>query len=173
MTANPASMSGPQPFEHQEQFMPFMGRGTPRGRVEDNDYVEEEWFASGEDESGHPYETVMFVRRPRDQKNFSGTVIVEPMHATPVTPIWMATSLYIMRSGHGWAAITCQKTSLDGYVKPSSPQRYESLRIYADPPSKGAPVWDLGRPVLKADPATRAAFWAERLRENEIGRAHV
>ena len=80
-------------------------------------------------------------------------------------PIWLYTSDYIMRSGHGWAVIASQKTALDAHVKSANPQRYESLAIEADPPPPDAPEVDaLNLPV--GDPAKMAAFFAEMQRQN-------
>lgn len=166
MRVHPASLSQPGFAGRPGSLMPFMGRGSRRAHPDEFGYVEEEWFASGADDRGQPYVTTVFVRRPGDPERFSGAVIVEPLHASPVVPVWMATAPYVMRSGHGWVGIASQKISLDGYIKPSSPERYESLCIAADPPARGAPQLDLSRPVLRGNAATREAFWAEREREN-------
>ena len=72
--------------------MPFVGLGGYLGSLDDAGYVEEEWFAAGE-EGGRPYATTVVVRRPRDPAAFSGTLIVEPLHAMGATPVWMYTSL--------------------------------------------------------------------------------
>src|SRR5262245_33392970 len=116
MSIRPASLDH-RPFRvDSPRFLPWGGSFG----LEDFDYVEEEWFASGE-EQGRPFTTWMLVRRPRDPSRFSGTVIVEPLHAYPISPIFLYTSRYIMRSGHGWACVGSQKTSIDINVRPSNP----------------------------------------------------
>ena len=162
MTVTPAALDRPQV---RARSAPYVPPGEYRGRLDDFDYVEEEWFATGEAD-GRTYTTTVFVRRPRDQQRFSGTVVVEPLHAMGAPPIWLYTSDYIMRSGHGWAVISSQKTALDAHVKSSNPERYESLAIEADPPPPDAPEVDaLNLPV--GDPAKMAAFFAEMQRQNQ------
>ena len=112
-----------------------MPTGAFRGTLDQFDYVEEEWFASGEIE-GHPYATSLTVRRPRDSSRFSGTVMVEPVHAASAAPVWIYTSTYQMRAGHAWAAVCSQKTVLDGFVKPTNAERYASLDIWSGATSR-------------------------------------
>ncbi|HEY0960583.1 MAG TPA: alpha/beta hydrolase domain-containing protein [Novosphingobium sp.] len=101
-------------------------------------YVEEEWFASGIDDFGQPYKTLIYLRRPRDAARFSGVVIVEPLHASANTPVHSYCGPYIARSGHGWACVASQKTPLDSRLKASNPDRYASLHIEAGGPPPGA-----------------------------------
>jgi hypothetical protein len=127
----------------------FVPTGSYLGTLEDFGYVEEEWFAAGSVD-GHPYRTQLTVRRPRDAARFSGSVLVEPVHAASAAPIWIYTSLYQMRSGHGWVAVCSQKTVLDAFVKPTNPDRYISLDIWSDVPPEEASVNAL---ALPRDPA--------------------
>lgn len=137
MTVSPAVLSRPPSRRGSKPFTPS---GAYRGTVEEFDYVEEEWLASGEVD-GHRYSTTVFVRRPRDQAGFSGTVIVEPLHAASAAPIWIYTSLYQMRAGHGSAVVCSQKSALEAFVKPSDPERYASLDIWSEaPPIEGDPL---------------------------------
>ena len=76
MTVDPATITCPPAVDASARFVPT---GQFRGSLEEFDYVEEEWFASGEVD-GHPYTTALTVRRPRDPAHFSGTVVVEPVH---------------------------------------------------------------------------------------------
>lgn len=117
----------------------FVPRGEYRTHAADFGYVEEEWFASGVDDSGKPYKTYVFIRRPSDLARFSGVVLIEPLHATSAAPIYMYTGAYIMRSGHGWACVASQKTPLDDAVKPTNAERYASLRIEAETRGARAP----------------------------------
>ncbi len=130
MTVVPATLSRPPDVEPPARFVPT---GAFRGTLDQFDYVEEEWFASGQID-GHPYATSLTVRRPRDSSRFSGTVMVEPVHAASAAPVWIYTSTYQMRAGHGWAAVCSQKTVLDGFVKPTNAERYASADIWSDAP---------------------------------------
>src|SRR5215218_3905662 len=49
-------------------------------KVEDFPYVTEEYFVSGT-AANAPYQTRIVVRRPKDAKAFSGTVVAEAQHA--------------------------------------------------------------------------------------------
>ena len=130
MTVTPATLVRP---EARDGSAPFVPSGWFRGDPGDFDYVEEEWFASGEVE-GHPYVTTVYVRRPRDPDPFSGTVMVEPVHAMSAAPVWQYVSSYLMRAGHGFAAIGSQKSALETHVKPFDPERYAALEIWSDAP---------------------------------------
>jgi len=129
MAVQPATLSSPP----EGAGSPFVPTGAFQGSLEEFDYIEEEWFADGEVD-GHPYRTSVFVRRPRDAARFSGTVIVEPLHAASAAPMWIYTNTYNLRSGHGWACICSQKSPLDAHVKPSNPERYATLDIWSDAP---------------------------------------
>jgi hypothetical protein len=158
MPVQPATLVRPPSAPPGERFVPT---GQYRGSLEDDDYVEEEWFASGKVD-GHSYSTALTVRFPRDGTRFSGTVIVEPVHAASAAPIWIYTSVAQMRSGHGWAAVCSQKSVLDGFVKPTNAERYASMEIWSDaPPLEAAGVEGLRLP---RDPAAMQARMA-RMRE--------
>ena len=49
-------------------------------KVEDFPYLTEEYFVSGT-AANAPYQTRIIVRRPKDPKSFSGTVVAEAQHA--------------------------------------------------------------------------------------------
>ncbi|HEY7104887.1 MAG TPA: alpha/beta hydrolase domain-containing protein [Acidimicrobiia bacterium] len=130
MTVTPAQLTRP---DAREGSTPFVPSGFFRGELGDYDYVEDEWFATGEVE-GHPYVTSVYVRRPRDPGRFSGTIMVEPVHAMSAAPVWQYVAPYMMRSGHGFAAVCSQKSALDTHVKPFDADRYASLDIWSDAP---------------------------------------
>jgi hypothetical protein len=144
---------------------PFVPSGGYRGTPEEFGYVEEEWLASGEVD-GHPYTTTVFVRRPRDKSGFTGTVVVEPVHAASAAPIFIYTGVYMMRSGHGWAAICSQKTALDAFVKPSDPERYASVDIW----SEGPPMENPGLAVPR-DPQAMQARMEQMRKVNALSPA--
>jgi Alpha/beta hydrolase domain len=60
MTLMPATFFLPKLDTVSEPFRPGMDH---QSRLEDYDYVEEEWFATGEGDS-RPYTTTVLVRRP-------------------------------------------------------------------------------------------------------------
>jgi hypothetical protein len=161
MTVGPATISRPPAVDPPARFVPT---GSFRGSLDEFDYVEEEWFASGEVD-GHAYTTALTVRRPRDPARFSGTVMVEPVHAASAAPIWIYTSLYQMRHGHGWVSICSQKSALDAFVKPTNPERYASLEIWSDEPQAEASGIDSLR--LPRDPAGMQARM-ERMRRVNV-----
>ena len=114
---------------------------------------------------GHPYTTSVFVRRPRDKSRFSGTVVVEPLHAASAAPIFIYTAPYIMRSGHAWACVCSQKAPLDAFVKPSNDDRYVSLDIWSDaPPQEGSGFG----PGLPRDPSAMQARMEQMRRVNVL-----
>jgi len=159
MTVNPASLT-PAPSKGE----PFVPSGGYRGSVDQFGYAEEEWFATGEVD-GHPYTTSIFVRRPRDKSRFSGTVIVEPLHAASAAPIFIYTAPYIMRSGHAWACVCSQKAPLDAFVKPSNNDRYASLNIWSDAlPQEGSGFG----PGLLRDPSAMQARMEHMRRVNVL-----
>jgi hypothetical protein len=161
MTVEPATMSHAPAIDASARFVPT---GSFRGSLEEFGYIEEEWFAEGQVD-GHPYATTLTVRRPEDSPRFSGTVIVEPVHLASAAPIWIYTSLYLMRAGHGWAAICSQKSALDLFVKPMNPDRYVSLDIWSDAPPLGTTGLDQLR--LPREPA------AMRERMEQMRRVNV
>jgi hypothetical protein len=162
MAVQPAQLSRPDAPAGSEPFVPT---GSFEGDPTEYDYVEEEWFATGEVD-GHPYTTTVYVRRPRDAARFSGVVVVEPVHAASAAPVWIYTSDYLMRSGHGWAAICSQKSVLDGFVKPHDADRYASTEIWADtPPLQTTGVGGAGVP---SDPEERAARFAQMQKMNAL-----
>lgn len=109
--------------------------------VEDlpRDYVEEEFFVSGEAtlfnyandpplgptdlvaiEEDVPYETRIIVRRPTDARRFKGTVVVEWWNSTAgfdTAPSWDPSAEYFAREGVIYVGITNSTTSIDFLVQ--------------------------------------------------------
>lgn len=162
MTVDPAALAGAPAGDAAQRFVPT---GHAPATVEEFDYVEEEWFASGKAE-GHPYTTSLTVRRPRDPSRFSGVLVVEPVHAASAAPIWIYTSTYQMRSGHGWVAVCSQKSVLDNFVKPANPERYADLEIWSDAPPPERSGIDSIR--LPADRAGIQARLEQMRRQNTL-----
>ena len=161
MTVDPATLTRPPDADPPARFVPT---GAFRGTLDESDYVEEEWFATGQVD-GHHYATALTVRRPRDSARFSRTVMVEPVHAASAAPVWIYTSTYQMAAGHGWAAVCSQKTVLEGFVKPTNAERYSSLDIWSDaPPLETSGIEGIRVP---RDPAGFAARM-ERMRQINV-----
>jgi Alpha/beta hydrolase domain len=161
MTVDPATLTCPLAVDASARFVLS---GHFRGSLEEFDYLEQEWFATGKAD-GHPYITTMTVRRPRDPAHFSGTVIVEPVRAASAAPIWIYMSLYLMRSGHSWAALCSQKSVLDAFVKPMNTERYGPLEIWSDaPPTEASGIESVRLP--REPEAMRARM--ERMRSVNV-----
>ena len=135
MTVDPATLTLPPVVDPPVRFVPT---GEFRGTLDQFDYTEEEWFATGQVD-GHSYSTALTVRRPRDASRFSGTVMVEPVHAASAAPIWIYTSTYQMRAGHGWAAVLLAEDRPRRLREGRrTRERYASLDIWSDaPPPRG------------------------------------
>jgi hypothetical protein len=147
------------PYEAGEQrFQPV---AQYQGNLAEFDYVEKEVFATGIDEDGKEYKTLLIVRMPRDPKKFSGTIVSESFHFYPITPIFSHMSMHIMRNGHAWIAIGSQKTNLELCVKPVNPARYAPLHIGSDPLSEAASK--LNFLVVAAYPNDEGNFWWQEL----------
>jgi hypothetical protein len=159
MTVSPATLRRASE-DGTPVFTPYATETPP---LDDVDYVQEEWIATGL-ENGHRYTTTLCVRRPRDRADFSGTVIVEPLHVHGIAPIWMYTALYIVRAGHGWVEVTSQKTTLDMHVKASNPQRYGFLHM------DGADSSDFDSDPHFEDPEG-SKFWEELVGRNRASSA--
>ena len=155
MIVTPATLRS-LPEDGSPVFSPY---ATETPSLDDYDYVQEEWIATG-DEDGRPYATTILVRRPRDVARFSGIVIAEPLHVHGIAPIWIYTAPYMLRSGHAWVEITAQKTTLDMHVKPSNPDRYGALHI------EGPATADFDPNPRLGNPDTAELFWSELERRN-------
>jgi Alpha/beta hydrolase domain len=162
MSVTPAALYLPQ---HPEGSTPWRPPGPYQGTFEEYDYVEEEWFATGEVD-GRRYTTPVLLCRPRDVNRFSGTVIVEPIHFFPVLPIWMYTSRYIMRSGHAWAYVASYASSVDGFVKPHDPRRYRAVHIEEVPRLPEAIDLDFVNLPMDPNPAVAGFWWWHLHRQN-------
>lgn len=163
-TVTPAAFHRPR--HGSEPFQPLTAY---QARLGDFDYVEEEWFATGRDDNGEAYTTTVLVRRPRDPGRFSGTVIAEPLHFFPITPIFHYTSEYVVRAGHAWAYIGSEKASVD-QVKASDPERYATVGLPAE--TRSAEAAGLDFTVVPSSREDGGDFWWEQLeRQCQASRA--
>ena len=94
----------------------------------DQKYSATEYFVSGT-ASGKPYTTRILVRKPDDQKRFSGIVVAEAMHASGTSWMFFFTRTYMMRSGHISVEIAPQKEGTEATVVKSNPERYKAISI--------------------------------------------
>jgi hypothetical protein len=117
-----------------------------------HEYLEEEYLVSGESrlfgyDAGWrltvarprvPFVTRMLVRRPRDERNWSGVVQMEPLHETSGDATWRRIAPYVMREGHAHVAVQTDPANQDVLRGIFDPERYRALRI----PTRGL-GWDL------------------------------
>ena len=89
----PAEVTGPGPiFDSAPSQAPGHG-------LADYDYVTNEYFVSGTAD-GKPYTTRLVVRRPADDRDFSGLALAESMHSSGAAHAFEFTAMYVMDSGH-------------------------------------------------------------------------
>ena len=85
----------------------------------------DEYLISGT-AAGDPYETRLVIRKPKDNRKFSGLVVAEPMHpAAAAAHAFEYNSLYIMDAGH--IAVEIDTTGVE-QIAAFNPQRYGSLK---------------------------------------------
>ena len=103
-----------------------------------------------------PYVTRILVRRPRDPRRFSGTVVVEPFNpstAVDLPIMWAQSSAQFIADGHAWVGITVKPLALLA-LKRFDPARYGALAM-ANPSSAprcpAASINPLSGPATPAD----------------------
>jgi Alpha/beta hydrolase domain len=111
-------------------------------------YVEEEFFVSGTAnvydwpaageltvvKTGAPYTNRILVRRPADPARFSGTVIVEMMHAprgVDFPLMWAWIHEHVVERGHAWVGLTMHPDAVKA-LKRFNATRYAQL-AWANP----------------------------------------
>jgi hypothetical protein len=96
-------------------------------QVEAFPYVTEELFVSGE-ANGAPYATRIVVRRPRDVKAFSGTVVAEAQHAGGRSLIFEWSRVSILTRRHIFVEIVHGAANIT-QLKSFNAERYKPLQI--------------------------------------------
>lgn len=91
-------------------------------------YVVEEYFVTGT-ANGKPYKTRLALRRPADNKKFSGLVLTESMHFSGNAHGFGYNSIYLMTSGHIAAEIVVNSLNL---FTDFNKERYGSLQATPD-----------------------------------------
>jgi hypothetical protein len=88
-------------------------------------YVTREYFVTGT-ATGQPYKTRVVIRRPSDDRKFSGLVLAESMHPSGNAWMFHFTHTYSMTEGHIGLEILTSATQ--GFAE-FNPQRYGDLLI--------------------------------------------
>ncbi|MBT8146413.1 MAG: hypothetical protein KJN90_06125 [Gammaproteobacteria bacterium] len=113
-----------------------------------NGYIEEEYFiegtanrystpalATGEiEDSGHPYKTRFFVRRPASASDFNGTVIIEWLNVTGGTDKdidWWQSGHHLVANGYAFIGVSAQAVGIAS-LREWSPGRYGTLDVTHD-----------------------------------------
>jgi len=101
---------------------------TPNAvKVEDFPYITEEYFVSGTIADA-PYTTRIIVRRPRETKAFSGTVVAEALHAGGRSLIFEWSRQSILTRNHMFVEIVHSPANIN-LLKTFNAERYASLTI--------------------------------------------
>src|SRR5206468_2589850 len=81
--------------------------------------------------TGHPYQTRLVVRRPKHERDFNGTVVVEWTNVTSgydVEALWFRTHEFLMRSGYAWVGVSAQNAGiLRGDTNPGVARAHEEF----------------------------------------------
>ena len=105
---------------------------TPNAvKVEDFPYITEEYFVSGTIADA-PYTTRIIVRRPRETKAFSGTVVAEALHAGGRSLIFEWSRQSILTRNHMFVEIVHSPANIN-LLKTFNAERYASLTIAGRP----------------------------------------
>ena len=104
-----------------------------------NGYVEEEFYVDGLADGfatdgtavavDVPYRTRIVVRRPADDRDFNGTVLLEWQNVTAgydLDALWSPD--HMMRSGYAWVGVSAQRVGVN-QLRTWSPARYGSLDV--------------------------------------------
>src|SRR3954453_12092205 len=96
-------------------------------KVEEFPYVTEEYFVSGT-AAGSPYQTRIVVRRPKDPKAFSGTVVAEAQHAGGRSLIFEWSRVSVLTRHHLFVEIVHSAANV-ATLKMFNAERYARLNI--------------------------------------------
>ena len=100
---------------------------TEARQVEAFPYVTEELFVSGT-AAGAPYTTRILVRRPKDIKGFSGTVVAEAQHAGGRSLVFEWSRVSILTRRHVFVEIVHGANNI-AQLKTFNPERYKALQL--------------------------------------------
>ena len=132
---------------------------TPNAvKVEDFPYVTEEYFVSGT-VADAPYMTRIIVRRPRDPKAFSGTVVAEALHAGGRSLIFEWSRQSILTRNHMFVEIVHSPANIN-LLKAFNAERYATLNIAMG--ATNEVIAQVGR-LIKSKQGPFAAYDVRRL----------
>lgn len=98
----------------------------PGKDLEYGGYVAEEYAISGT-AAGEPYQTRLVIRKPKDDRKFSGLAVAEAMHpAAAAAHAFEYNSLYIMKEGH--IAVEIDTTGVE-IIAATNADRYSFLKV--------------------------------------------
>jgi hypothetical protein len=106
---------------------PVIGMVPEAVQIEAFPYVTEEFFVSGM-ANGAPYTTRIIVRRPRDVKRFSGTVVAEALHAGGRSLVFEWSRVSILTRNHAFVEIVHSPANVN-LLKTFNAERYAPLNI--------------------------------------------
>lgn len=129
-------------MQHPSRRGPLLGQETPmewpeQGEPEFFDYVEDEFFISGE-ANGAPYTTRIVFRHPADPADFSGYVSIETLHPAQSAQMWMASRIGGMMNGHAYVEVDNTPGLIDS-LKAYNAERYADLAIEGSETVEGQP----------------------------------
>ncbi|MFK5689080.1 alpha/beta hydrolase domain-containing protein [Ornithinimicrobium sp. LYQ92] len=135
MTSTPyalasANVEGPMTDGPHSRAVVLEPYGTERTPT--YDYVQEEYFVSGE-AAGAPYRTRILVRRPAQVQRANGLVVAEVSHIWGGTSVWRALNRHLMRHGYTWVEIDSQAPSAMDLIAGADPDRYRSMTFTEGP----------------------------------------
>ena len=127
-------------------------------KVEDFPYVTEEYFVSGT-AAAAPYQTRIIVRRPRDPKSFSGTVVAEAQHAGGRSLIFEWSRVSVLTRRHLFVEIVHSPANVNT-MKAFNAERYAPLNIATGQTNEI--IAQVGR-LMKAKAGPFAAYDVKRV----------
>jgi len=137
-------------------------------RLDEVAYMESEYLVQGRarvydrsDQGPHalaegPYTTRILVRRPKDARRFSGTVIVEPMNPSEDVDLpimWAESYWHFIADGDAWVGITIKPNTIAA-LKAFDPIRYASVTMpnpRSAPACAASEINAFSRPTTPAD----------------------
>ena len=135
----PGAPPGDPRSEVLEQTYPFFATDD---KLSLRGYVEEEFYLTGEADAysstgelldqGVPYKTRIVVRRPKSDRRFNGTVVMEWQNVTAgydLDALWHGEQL--MRDGFAWVGVSAQRVGVN-QLREWSPTRYGELDVTGD-----------------------------------------
>src|SRR3954469_6402524 len=137
---------------------PAIGIVPTAVKVEDFPYVTEEYFVSGT-AAGAPYQTRIIVRRPKDPKAFSGTVVAEAQHAGGRSLIFEWSRVSVLTRHHLFVEIVHSAANV-ATLKMFNAERYAPLNIVMGQANEI--IAQVGR-LVKAKAGPFAAYDVKRI----------